>query len=91
MPLVLLAIGMFSPIIIIVVDVNIHVGVLMLSSLGQCNHGTDFYFATYQRQVWAWWDGHLHITTLSPNNVAYHIENSTAIINPRQRSVGGGL
>ena len=52
----------------------------MLSSLGQCNHGTDFYFATYQRQVWARWDGHLHITTLSPNNVTYHIENSTAII-----------
>ena len=52
----------------------------MLSSLGQCNHGTDFYFAMYQRQVWPWWYGHLYITTLSPNNVTYHIENSTAII-----------
>ena len=51
----------------------------MLSNLGQCNHGTDFYSAIYQREWW-WWDNYLYITTLSPNNVTYHIENSTGAI-----------
>ena len=54
----------------------------MLSSLGQCNHGTDFYFAIYQREWSRWWyeSSHLFITTLSPNNVTYHVENSTGTI-----------
>ena len=56
----------------------------MLSSLaiGQCNHGTgtDFYFAIFYRE-WSWWYGHLYITTLSPNNITYHVENSTGAIN----------
>ena len=50
----------------------------MLTSLGQCNHGTDFYLAIgTSRQCWY---GHLQVTTVSPNSVTYHIENSTGII-----------